>query len=456
MRKLLLQACLLMTTGALHAQVGIGIATPDASAQLHISATNKGLLIPRMTEANRPASPATGLMIYQTNNTPGYYYFDGSAWKMVGGGNWSLSGNSGTTAAHFIGTTDNVPLNFKVNNVAAGRIDNNYSCTSFGYEAGKNMSTGSFNAAFGHQALSVSSTSTFNTAIGFAALQSNNTGGSNTAVGSRTMEMNSSGFNNTAVGCNSLQSNTSGARNTGIGLTSMISNTDGNNNTALGYASLATSQHAHNNTAIGYEALNRNISGNNNTAVGLDASYYSTTGAQNTAVGAYAGVAFGFGAFSNTTAIGYNAIPTADNMVRIGDDNVSVIGGIVGWSALSDIRFKKDIAPQLHGLDFIMQLQPITYHLDADKLGSNQQLQPILYSGFSAQQVEEAAQNIGYNFSGVHKPQNDQDHYSLDYASFVVPLVKAVQEQQEMIITLRKQNQLLQEQINILKQAPKQ
>src|SRR4051794_1244748 len=63
--------------------VGIGTTTPSASALLEIKSTKKGLLIPRMTLAQRNAiaSPAKGLMIYQTDNTPGFYYYNGSGWK---------------------------------------------------------------------------------------------------------------------------------------------------------------------------------------------------------------------------------------------------------------------------------------------------------------------------------------------------------------------------------------
>ena len=48
-------------------------------------------------------------------------------------------------------------------------------------------------------------------------------------------------------------------------------------------------------------------------------------------------------------------------------------------------------------------------------------------------------QESGYDFSGVHKPTNDKDNYSLAYAEFTVPLVKAVQEQQKVIEALQKQ-----------------
>lgn len=56
------------------AQVGIGTNNPHGSAQLDISSTEKGILIPRMNESQRNAigSPETGLLIFQTDNTPGF------------------------------------------------------------------------------------------------------------------------------------------------------------------------------------------------------------------------------------------------------------------------------------------------------------------------------------------------------------------------------------------------
>ena len=68
------------------AQVGINTETPDASAALDIVSTTGGLLVPRMTAAQRDAinSAATGLMIYQTDGTAGFYYYNGSSWSEVG------------------------------------------------------------------------------------------------------------------------------------------------------------------------------------------------------------------------------------------------------------------------------------------------------------------------------------------------------------------------------------
>jgi len=57
---------------------------PNASAMLDVKATGLGFLAPRMTLVQRPGSPATGLIIYQTDSNPGYYYYDGTAWQKVG------------------------------------------------------------------------------------------------------------------------------------------------------------------------------------------------------------------------------------------------------------------------------------------------------------------------------------------------------------------------------------
>lgn len=81
--------------------VGIG-GTPNASAQLDIAATNKGILIPRVTQANRPAAPVAGLLIYQTDNTPGFYYYTGTAWVRMT--NTNDAGTTGSIIPYASGT----------------------------------------------------------------------------------------------------------------------------------------------------------------------------------------------------------------------------------------------------------------------------------------------------------------------------------------------------------------
>jgi len=165
---------------------------------------------------------------------------------------------------------------------------------------------------------------------------------------------------------------------------------------------------------------------------------------------------------------------TASNQVRIGNTAVSSIGGYSEFANISDIRFKKNIQPATHGLDFMLQLQPITYNLDitklnhfiygeaADTLFNAEDKQAMaakeetLTTGISAQQVESVAKAIGYEFSGVEKPQSDKDHYAIAYATFVVPLVKAVQEQQQMIDTQKMLIKKLEKRLDKMEEGKKE
>ena len=77
-----------------YAQTGVAInptgADPHNSAMLDVSSTDKGVLVPRMSEAQRTAIalPAKGLLVYQNDGTEGFYYYDGSAWTNLSGVNF--------------------------------------------------------------------------------------------------------------------------------------------------------------------------------------------------------------------------------------------------------------------------------------------------------------------------------------------------------------------------------
>lgn len=83
--------------GAQGMAVNANGSSADASAMLDVSSTSKGVLIPRMTQAQRNAiaAPVAGLLIYQTDNTPGFYYYNGSAWTAISGGGGSPTGSAG-------------------------------------------------------------------------------------------------------------------------------------------------------------------------------------------------------------------------------------------------------------------------------------------------------------------------------------------------------------------------
>ena len=90
---------------------------------------------------------------------------------------------------------------------------------------------------------------------------------------------------------------------------------------------------------------------------------------------------------------------------------------------------------------------------DAPLKAGRDEKERIVQTGFIAQEVEQSAKAIGYSFSGVDVPKDENDLYGLRYAQFVVPLVKAMQEQQVLIEEQTKRNNQLQQQLNnILKE----
>jgi hypothetical protein len=159
-------------------------------------------------------------------------------WSPAGGSGWGLTGNAGTNpATNFIGTTDYIPLNFRVNNQKAGQIDPANLNTFFGYQAG-----------------SVNTTGTDNTAIGYQALQANTLGFGNSAYGGGALLTNNGGSGNTASGFFALASNQTGNGNTANGYQALFANTTGMNNTAIGNGADVSSGNLFNATAIGFNA----------------------------------------------------------------------------------------------------------------------------------------------------------------------------------------------------------
>jgi hypothetical protein len=337
--------------------------------------------------------------------------------------------------------------------------------TANGFKALTSNTTGVNNTANGYWALYSNTTGYTNTANGVNALFSNTTGYSNTANGVQALYSNTTGYTNTATGRQALNSNTTGYENTATGMQALYSNTTGDDNTANGNWALYSNTTGESNTANGEYALYYNTTGYWNTANGGGALYSNTTGHENTALGCGADVSSG--SLSNATAIGFGAVVDADNKVRIGNTAVTSIGGQVGWTTFSDGRYKKSISENVPGLAFINKLKPVTYTMDVDaidavlrpprqpgegqseedlmpsaeEMASKQAQSQIVYTGFTGQEVEKAAQELGFNFSGVDAPKSENGMYGLRYAEFVVPLVKAVQEQQQMI---QKQQEMIQ------------
>lgn len=289
-------------------------------------------------------------------------------------------------------------------------------------------SYGEGNTFIGKNAGNLTMTGDRNSANGMWALYSNTTGNTNTANGYYALYSNTTGWGNTADGIYALTSNTTGWYNTANGRSALYYNTTGNENTANGQAALYLNRTGCCNTADGFFALYHDT-GSYNTADGYYALYSNTTGNYNTALGYYADVSSGN--LTNATAIGSGAIVNASNKVRIGNSSVTVIEGQVDWSFPSDARLKTNVQESPLGLDFVLKLKPITYN----SLAQGQE--GITYTGLIAQDVEKVLDELAIEFSGLVKPANKDDSYSLRYATFVMPLIKALQEQQEQIKALQ-------------------
>jgi hypothetical protein len=221
------------------AQVAIGTSTPDASARLQIdanAATNaKGFLLPRVTatEKNSIVSPATGLIVYQTDGTQGFYYYDGSSWNLL-----TIASN----AVPYTGATSAVNLG-------------SYDLTVNGITVGTGAGNVSSNTASGYQALYSNTTGYGNIANGYQALYSNTIGLRNIASGYQALYSNTSGSLNVAIGYGSLQFKTTGDFNTALGYGAGSSFATGNNCTIIGYGAQASASSVSNQITLGNTSI---------------------------------------------------------------------------------------------------------------------------------------------------------------------------------------------------------
>ena len=211
------------------AQVGIGTTNPDDSSILDITASDKGILVPRVslssiatTTLDGVNTASTGLLIYNTNaavtggSGVGYYYFNGTTWERLttttdSSEKWSLTGDAGTAVGtNFLGTTDNNALSFRTNNTEKLRISTQGKIGI--YNTGRSVFMGE--SAGNADNLS----NNYNIAIGYNSYMSATNASSNTAVGAYSLENLSSGNGNVSIGASSMENTTSGSYNTVVGI----------------------------------------------------------------------------------------------------------------------------------------------------------------------------------------------------------------------------------------------
>ncbi|MCX6316617.1 MAG: tail fiber domain-containing protein [Bacteroidetes bacterium] len=288
----------LITSISVQAQnVGIGTNNPAYSAALDISSTNKGLLIPRLTVLQKMAidTPVIGLMIYQTDAAPGFYFYNGTGWTNISNG-----------SAFFIVS----PLN---NNIVYRDM------------------VGSYNKNFLLNADSIN----YDISGPIGSLQPKLFFVPGKQGAFRTGAVTNSNWNNDSIGNASFaagyNSKALATYSTAVGYNSVAS---GYAATAFGYESkalnIAATSFGNNSTASGMYAV---AIGNNNSATGTSATafgeyniasgnYALVSGSENQAIGTNA-VALG----NETIASGFNAFAVGYGVSASGDASVAAGSG---------------------------------------------------------------------------------------------------------------------------------
>ncbi|MDD2986039.1 tail fiber domain-containing protein [Flavobacterium sp.] len=229
-------------------------------------------------------------------------------------------------------------------------------------------------------------------------------GGNNTAFGNSALSSNTSGGDNVAYGTSALKSNTTGERNVANGFEALKDNTTGDRNLANGSFALKLNTTGSFNVANGNQALYSNTTGSYNTAIGDNALYSNTTGSNNTGLGKGA----------------YAPSATGSNQVRIGNAAVTYAGVQVAWTITSDQRWKENIQKSALGLNFINDLEPVSYNR------KNDESKKIEY-GFIAQELEKTLAEYKVTNAGIIT-KDDEGMLSVRYNDLLAPMVKAIQE----------------------------
>jgi hypothetical protein len=315
----------------------------------------------------------------------------------------------------------------------------------------------SYNTALGYESLKGSTTPTnntgeYNTASGYQSLMSNTSGSNNSAFGMRSLENNSTGILNTAIGVNSLANNTTGSRNTALGRSSGVSNISGSYNVFLGYnagfyETGSNKLYIENSTDGPSDALIYGEFDNDflrfNATVEIDGEGQSQVisnndvfitnihGYHNNGLLVHTGYNDGID-IVRFSSIGSGFVEVPRMVVR---DNgwvimpqvysTSVTGrdvyinsaGLLGYYS-SSVRYKKDIR-DMENINWLYELKPVNFIYKNDSTDSKQY-------GLIAEDVEKV------NSSFVSCDKNGLPETVL-YSQLITPMLKAIQEQQQLL-----------------------
>lgn len=411
--RLLSCICLLLVAATAQAQVAIGIASPAASAMLDVTSTSKGMLIPRMTTANRTgiASPATGLQVYDTDLNQ-FYFYNGTAWTAFANNTnyWTpLSGNiynnTGTNVG--IGTTtpgDKLEVNGNIRLSGTGTILAAPSTTGSGYSL--TVKAGDPNVGIGGSGGSVSITATNN------------------------MPSGGSGYGNLG---------TSGAVNITAG--SGYNSGGGHINITAGASScwsLTANSHADVNIQGGQNLVAADAASINVEGGGTVGSSCPTANANGGNLILKSGIGTGSGTQGTIQLLNGNVgIGTTSPTQKLHvAGNICYTGSI---AACSDFRYKTNITALNNPLQRLMRLRGVNYYWRTEEF-ANMNFTDKIQTGFIAQEVEKIFPEMVFT--------DNEGYKSIDYSRLTPVLVEAIKEQQKEITAINRRLEELEKRLN--------
>ena len=344
---LLIVNCFLINKTTAQISINSDGTTPDASAMLDVTSTDKGILIPRMDSTSRKniANPAIGLMVYDST-TNSFWYYANSDWNNMS--DLLFVDADGDTKIQVEESNDDDIIRFDLGGTEFMRLDsgrieilNTGSSVFIGAGAGANddyddnqnifigdssgysNTAGSNNIFQGYQSGYRNALGGGNIFQGYQSGYSNTNGYSNGFQGYQSGYSNITGNFNMFKGYQSGYSNTTGHYNIFQGYQSGYNNTGGSSNIFQGFQSGFNNETGDKNVSLGYESGYSNIEGDENISLGYQSGYSNTTGNKNISLGYQSG-------YSNTTGnknvflghkAGYNE--TGSNKLYIDNSNTS-------------------------------------------------------------------------------------------------------------------------------------
>ena len=385
--------------------VGINTNTPDPTAALDVNSSSKGILIPRLTETQRLAiaAPATGLLIYQTDFSSGFYYYDGSVWTLLGAqgppGPQGPQGPQGPPGSYTAGT------GIDISGITINALNSNAI-----WNANKLQGSNVHNGVPAEGAILKFTAGQWTPSLQLTA-------GTGITISSNQINAETaSPFWN----ANQLQSHP-------------ISLTAPSNNEVLKYNSILSiwepgpDKSQWNEISGGLEYNDVRILNNE---ISFGPTGADVRGSASTLELGFNGTAKA-GLYTSGTEFG----PTSHNSVRLGSSSFrwSEIWSVNPLNTSSDRRLKKNIQPLGYGLNAVMMMKPVSYNWIKDDGRT--------HIGFIAQEMEQILPQV------VRKPlavstvdengRKSENTYSMSYSEIIPVLVKAIQEQQQEIEQLK-------------------